>query len=358
MNITFLIGNGFDRNLGLNTTYSDFIGVYKNSEAKTDTLRKFRFDINENEQLWSSAELAFGQYTGKFGEGEAELFAECQADFCENLARFLKEQELRINYTSAKDAIIKAFSRLNNFISVFPSQENAALNTVYKNRASEGIVFNFICYNYTQTLDKCISVLKQKSATIGSHNHGTLKLNHTIGQICHVHGTVDKEMVFGVNDETQVLNPGMFNCENGDLYKNLLIKKKANASYMENTDEKAAHLLEGSSIIYIYGMSIGDTDNLWWNRISVWLAANTAHHLILQKYEMPKKGTFPIQYQLYEREQRRQFLNHSQLDEEKRRGIENRIHITGENIFKDIHNIADSFAEKTPEEPKRVAIEV
>ena len=38
MNITFMIGNGFDRNLGLKTTYSDFIKWYKKTPPKTDTL--------------------------------------------------------------------------------------------------------------------------------------------------------------------------------------------------------------------------------------------------------------------------------------------------------------------------------
>lgn len=41
MNITFLIGNGFDRNLGLDTTYSDFIKVYKNRRLKLRHLKNF-----------------------------------------------------------------------------------------------------------------------------------------------------------------------------------------------------------------------------------------------------------------------------------------------------------------------------
>ena len=50
MNITFLIGNGFDRNLGLKTTYSDFVEEYKKTDAKTQTLKDFRQYINANEK--------------------------------------------------------------------------------------------------------------------------------------------------------------------------------------------------------------------------------------------------------------------------------------------------------------------
>lgn len=341
MNITFLIGNGFDRNMGLDTTYSDFIKVYKKSEAKTQILKELRFRINENETLWSSAELAFGQYTSEFGAGEAEQFAECQEDFCQNLANYLKKQESRIDYSFAEDAIIQAFSRLNDLTSSFPTQERIVLDGIYKNYVSEEIKFNFICYNYTRTLDECISVMKKKKPIVGSHKYGSQSLNHTIGQLCHVHGTVEKEMVFGVNDETQILNLKLFDCDDGDLYKNLLIKKQANESYKENTDEKAKKILTSSKIIYVYGMSIGDTDNLWWDRICTWLANDDTHHLILQKHGVPSKGVFPMKYQQFERNQRRKFLKHSQLEGEKRTNIESRIHITGENIFESICKIAD-----------------
>ena len=98
MNITFLIGNGFDRNLGLDTNYSDFIKVYKKSDVNTQILKDFRTFIDENQELWSSAELAFGIYTREFASGKGAQFSECQDDFCQCLANYLKEQELRIDY--------------------------------------------------------------------------------------------------------------------------------------------------------------------------------------------------------------------------------------------------------------------
>lgn len=76
MNITFLIGNGFDRNLGLATTYSDFVKEYKKSVGKTDNLKNFRKHIEENEELWSAAELAIGVYTANFEKGQADAFTE------------------------------------------------------------------------------------------------------------------------------------------------------------------------------------------------------------------------------------------------------------------------------------------
>lgn len=169
MNVTFLIGNGFDRNLGLDTTYSDFIKVYKESDANTQALKNFRSFITENEELWSSAELAFGKYTGEFGGGEGERFSECQDDFCQNLALYLKEQELRIDYSTNKDAIFKAFSHLNNITSSFPTQERAVLDGVYKNCVSEGISFNFICYNYSQLAEEKKKLIENRIHITGEN---------------------------------------------------------------------------------------------------------------------------------------------------------------------------------------------
>jgi hypothetical protein len=164
--------------------------------------------------------------------------------------------------------------------------------------------------------------------------------------VFHVHGTVDKEMVFGVNDDTQIAYNEIFECENGDIYKNLLIKKSANLSYQENTDAIAAKILNDSQIIYIYGMSIGATDKLWWERICRWMDSNSDHHLIVQNYAMPKKGVFPVQYQIAERECRRQITQYGNYDEEQRRKVENQIHITDNNIFEDIKGIANEYNSK------------
>ena len=73
-----------------------------------------------------------------------------------------------------------------------------------------------------------------------------------------MHGTIDSQMVFGVNDESQIAKPDIFECDYGDIYEDSLIKKKANESHRENTDSKVCNILKGSHLIYIYGMSIGE----------------------------------------------------------------------------------------------------
>lgn len=346
MNITFLIGNGFDRNLGLKTAYSDFVKEYKGLPTNNEALQIFRKYVKENEELWSNAEIQLGQYTKEFECGEGAKLSDCQEDFCVHLAEYLKGQEARIDFSSCESLIVGAFSNLNRLYQSFPERERTVIDNVYQQHKSEQICFRFVCFNYTSTLDKCVNIVK-KAGEIGSHRTGSgVMINHTITEVCHIHGTVNGEMVFAVNDETQIAKPEVFECENGDIYRALFIKKDANASYGENMDDKGSKLIQDSHIIYIYGMSIGDTDKLWWDRICKWLSGHPSRHLIVQKNSMPEKSVIPKEYQLAERAHRKLITSKSDLDENRKEQIEERIHVTAVNLFQDIRNIAQPTEEE------------
>lgn len=346
MNVTFLIGNGFDRNLGLATSYSEFIDKYKENETGSEVLKKFRTHIKDNEKLWSAAEEALGQYTGDFENGEADFFSECHENICEELSLYLKKQEERIEYDVNKEKIKAAFKKINMITDPFPTGEKSALEQVYLQHKSEKVDFRFICFNYTRTLDKCVNLVKTDSAVLGVHKNGAQPVPHIISDVCHVHGTVERDMVFGVNDDSQISKNDIFDCINGDIFKNLLIKKNANQSYQENTDGKAANIIRNSNIIYIYGMSIGKTDQLWWERICKWLESSTYNHLIMQVYEMPVRGALPRKYQIAEREQKNRLLKYGNFDAEKLNKIAAQVHITADNIFEEIKDLALSVAER------------
>lgn len=346
MNITFMIGNGFDRNLGLKTTYLDFIRWYKQTPAKTETLREFRKYVNDNEELWSAAEEELGRYTAKFDTGAGAAFYECHKDICEHLARYLKDEQGKFEIQALSNEIENAFSQLKVLTSPFHTQEKEVLDTVYNNRKSENIIFNFITYNYTDTLDQCLEFTRKKQELLGTHKYGNIVHNHVVGTIHHVHGTVNAQMVFGVNDKSQIAKPEIFDCEYGDLYENLLVKQRANQGYQENADTKAKKLLQESHILYIYGMSIGATDKLWWERVCAWLTGNAERQVVLFCYDMPAEGVIDIDRKIAERKARRAITQYSQLDDQKKQAIESRIHVTNANLFQGLTDIANNTAEE------------
>ena len=346
MNITFMIGNGFDRNLGLKTTYSEFVAWYKDTPPKTETLRKFREFINENEELWSAAEEELGKYTAQFEAGAGDAFNECHKDICEHLARYLKDEQGKFRSQALVNEIEGAFSQLKALTSPFHTREREVLKAVYNMNSNGNVVFNFITYNYTDTLDQCLKLIRNKKGLLGSHTHIYTIHNHAVGTIHHVHGTVNGQMVFGVNDKSQIAKPEIFSCEDGDLYEDLLIKQQANQGYQEDADAKAKKLLDDSQILYIYGMSIGATDKLWWERVCDWLAGSGDRHIIYHCYTLPPEGVVDTDRKIAIRKGRRKITQYSNLDDQKKQAIESRIHVTDANLFQGLTDIAKDAAEE------------
>ena len=99
MNITYIIGNGFDINLGLKTRYVDFYKWYvdRDRESTPDVVKAFRNEISSfiKEQYhkedgtidWSDLELALGQYSVKV---PAEQFRVLLLDIADNLKAYLR----------------------------------------------------------------------------------------------------------------------------------------------------------------------------------------------------------------------------------------------------------------------------
>lgn len=135
--------------------------------------------------------------------------------------------------------------------------------------------------------------------------------------------------------------PDIFECDYGDIYEASFIKKQANENYRENTDSKVYNILKGSHLIYIYGMSIGETDSLWWERICEWLAVDSYHHLIMYKHSLPHLGLLGKDYLIGERKARNEIMDYSAYTKDQLKSIGPRIHVTGENLFGELNVVAD-----------------
>ena len=68
--ITFLIGNGFDLNVGLKTTCDDFYQYYIQKNPN-DLLAQA---IQDNHAFWSDLELGLGRYTGQVKSSDEGVF--------------------------------------------------------------------------------------------------------------------------------------------------------------------------------------------------------------------------------------------------------------------------------------------
>ena len=337
MNITYLIGNGFDLNLGLNTKYTDFIETYKNLVSGNIILDSFRLNVASNLPFWSNAELAFGKCTEDFTD--ATDFSDCHADFCAELANYLKAQESRLYFEKLGEFIPSPFSEsIKAYNTGFREEQQQQIKSCF-NEVSGGIVYNFISYNYTRTLDKCINLTKNKSL-LGQRSYRGTVYNNSFGSVLHVHGYTDRDMVLGVNDESQIKNPKLFEGL-PEEFIGQIIKRKTNQLNEEHIDEKCAALLNKSDLIYVYGMSIGETDALWWQRICTLLKDKPNARVILHTFDAPKEQLIRTKYLQYERSMKEKFVNYSNLPNDVKSSIMERVHISSANIFSPMNNLVN-----------------
>lgn len=354
MKITFLIGNGFDINLGLKTKYKDFVNHYKQinyeentfideknlneEKQKKEHIDKFKKHIKENIEMWSNGELALGKYTNELSEGEGDIFSVCLTNFGDELSKYLIEQETHIDYNFNKEQIIKSFNRLINIPNSFSRAENNALRNIYDYFKDENYGFEFITFNYTKTLENCIEQLDSK--ILNSHFYYSEKNEYISDNIYHIHGDVEG-MILGVNDTTQISNIDIFNCEFGDIYLNSFLKENNNKLFGKQIEEEVISLLDSSRIIYIYGMSIGETDKRWWKRLCEWLNRDDMRRLIIYQRQKYENSAIPILKRVSERKVKELLLSYGNFNKEDRKVLEDRIYIINDNIFKDIENIAE-----------------
>ncbi len=346
MNVTFLIGNGFDINLGLDTRYSDFLIEYlKDDPADTEEIKKFKEDIrkreaedrktnNGAERLWSNAELAFGKYTDEVvKQGKTvETYFERYDDFCTHLATYLRKQEERVAIDGNEQDFIDA---IQNFHVGLSEAQRDAVN-IAESGIDGGYTFNFIVFNYTEIIDKITTGIKINKAKFGTRTIKSTAKANALGKVIHVHGTTTKDMIFGVNDETQISNAELFEGVS-PLYINSIIKQKTNQGNEARIDEKTYELIKNSSCIYIYGMSLGDTDAIWWNRIIERMQTNSSVHVYIYGFDAPEDGLMQRKRWFYNANKKQQLLAYAKGNTA---GLSDRIHIISTNIFEVFKNTA------------------
>lgn len=136
---------------------------------------------------------------------------------------------------------------------------------------------NFISYNYTDVLDRCIDKIKDITLKQweNSGNKHYIQINR---KVLHIHGTSNEYSILGLSDETQVINRELLTASH---FMSTMIKLQSVASIGQQWYAQADEIIRKSKIICIWGMSLGLSDSKWWNKITGWLKADKDRHLIL-----------------------------------------------------------------------------
>lgn len=251
--ITFLIGNGFDVNVGLDTRYRDFYEYYK-VKCWDDRLAK---SIKSNYKYWADLEVGLGKYTVQIKRGQEESFWESEQNLERMLAEYLEGQMGRIQWDGEEKRraiALKMKESLLEFYSELQDREKAYIRN-YISKTSESIGYSFISFNYTDTLKRCLeianNIINGQINTRGALFKGR-RYRDVISEVLYIHGTTSEGMVLGVNDAGQIANRDFRNSSRH------LVKKEINKAIAQERISEACKMIDESMIVCIFGMSIGN----------------------------------------------------------------------------------------------------
>ncbi len=268
MNITFLIGNGFDLNLGLKTGYKDFYKYYL-EKCPDDLIAK---SISNNYEYWSDLELGLGKFVKNISNNEVDNFFDSKENLDRSLAEYLKNEESRIDWKSISEIEKDFHKKLLNFFKDFNEIEKDIFLT-YKTKTQKSLHYSFITFNYTNVLDNIVAESKKRNP-FASHNG----YNDIIDTPLHIHGTLSDGLIVGVDNIHQIENNTI---KTNICYSNYLTKTSMNETLGKNRIDKAKKILDESCHICLYGLSIGETDKTWWQYLVEWLSKDKHNRLVI-----------------------------------------------------------------------------
>ena len=258
MNVVYLIGNGFDLNLGLKTSYSNFYKYYIAKKCNNDSIISFKNLLTES-GLWSDMEKALGVLSAKFESPDE--YRLIYNDVNNSLREYIEAQNERLHFSEA--ASLKLLEYLANpKVDLTPATKDKL--TQYVNRIGGQWNVNVISFNYTYSFEQLLGDSIGKNIGKNFQNTDTI-----LRGIQHVHGRCDETILLGVNSESQIANAS-FRADSALVRR--LVKPVSNKTIEENVDDKCADLIRNAHLIICFGLSFGETDRIWWDHIKTALS--------------------------------------------------------------------------------------
>ncbi len=260
MNITYIIGNGFDLNLGFPTDYSHFYDYYCDVPSSSNNIESLKEDIKQYKNNdWVDLEIGLGKYTSKVSTPDD--FQEAYLDLNCQLSRYMAavNEVIKSNMSDPlKEKIVNDF-RFPEYS--LPTELEEAIyqyrRWVLSGSGKDTTIINVLTFNYTHTIENL-----ELNKTIGFKNDWTSFKN---GKLKHIHRAIgDKGVWLGVDNELQIKNEPF---KNDRLIRQLLVKPFDITSSGSGLMNEAKTIIDNSDLICVFGSSMGITDLTWWRMI-------------------------------------------------------------------------------------------
>ena len=156
MNITYLVGNGFDLQLGMNTSPAAFLShfVESNKDGSNPHAKKLAQTIEvEGIETWSDFEMSIGLHSRHFSGSAAdanEYLREIEA-LERSLGEWLRTEDERVTNELIDEKCVEIFSSFANVRNIL-AQDGVHV----KDQSPGPDTFNFLCFNYTSAFSRSL----------------------------------------------------------------------------------------------------------------------------------------------------------------------------------------------------------
>lgn len=278
MNAVYIFGNGLDKAQGMKTSYPEFY-EYLAKQKGSAMLELMKSRINTDKKLWSDMEFAFGQFTSEVKS--ADMMEDLYYEVNNLLQTYLKgEEEAFVPSDKNKSKFVQDFISPTKYL----GESDRQRYTAFAKKFSSNKDISVIMLNYTNSLEKLLAMGNSSNKTFNNVNY--------LRQIIHIHGDLDESIIVGLDNEKQIANE-LFR-DNEDI-KDFLIKAQSNRTMKYLRTERCEQLISNANFIVLYGVSLGETDNRWWQLIGEQFRKRD--NLIIFKHEYSPNAYSPNQRQ-------------------------------------------------------------
>lgn len=288
MNVTWIIGNGYDLNLGLRTGYPDFYHrCYKQLEdaeavAHRERLDTLITDLGESPELWSDFELLLGKSTVGFDNPDEHH--ECFQRMKQEMESYLLEQQGRFDASSQLREFYDEFAAS---LTAFPERLDSAERDAIESRFEESWVnrVEVVTLNYTNCIEACIDAMKNRPIEGGIFT----ARSHIVDSVIHAHGSLEepRQVVFAVASAEQAAN---ISYRFDEEFRQCWTKPGLDDVYGNGRLRDALTAIEQADVIASFGCSFGPTDEHIWKSVGAWMRRSSNACFVSFEYGLLEKG--------------------------------------------------------------------
>lgn len=301
---TYLIGNGFDLAANLDTGAKNVIHVYRelvdeeySKDKEEAAINALHLSLHQDFELWSDFEMALATSLARACTKFSNPAAIYTQAF-EHFVHFFHDRIATIETSIASfQPTVKQLKQFRNGVNDFMKdglrpKQATILQAFLRKHERENWSIRFITFNYTTLLDTLVDSAASNPQISSRKLINNVQYSRSLTSPLHIHGNITDGhgIILGPDNAQQIIVPAL---SQDEVVREMTVKPLQNDAREDLSQETALDYISQSSIICIFGMSLGKSDETWWKALAKWLNDQSAERLLIMHTRAPNEDILP-----------------------------------------------------------------